>query len=158
MQLLASVLPAPTLKTTPLPRDKAKTPTSTPDATLATQPVPTPSADSVQAVKIVEADKAAEKSYKAGKEYGPVANNERLWDIAGKVSPNSNLGRDVVMRALFVANPQAFAKPNMDSLKVGAMLRIPTAEEIAKHTAIPEVKAAPEATQQKPQQPSHKNK
>ncbi len=39
------------------------------------------------------------------------------------------------MRALFKANPQAFSKPgNMDSLKVGAMLRIPTLREIAEHT------------------------
>ncbi len=75
-----------------------------------------------------------DKVYKGGDEYGPVSNNERLWDIATKVRPDPNLGRDIMMKALFLANPQAFSKPTMDHLKAGSMLRIPNLQEIVKHT------------------------
>ena len=72
--------------------------------------------------------------YKGGDQYGPVSTNERLWDIAGKVRPNPGIGRDVMMKALFMANPQSFSKPDMNSLKVGAILRVPTLREIADYT------------------------
>ena len=72
--------------------------------------------------------------YKGGDEYGPVSNNERLWDIATKVRPDPEMGRDIMMKALFLANPQSFSKPTMDHLKAGSMLRIPTLQEIVKYT------------------------
>lgn len=75
-----------------------------------------------------------EPLYKAGDQYGPVAANERLWDIAAKVRPDPSIGKDVMMRALFRANPQAFSKTGIDRMKVGAMLRIPTLREIADYT------------------------
>jgi len=83
------------------------------------------------------ADTPPARVYKDGEEYGPVANNERLWDIATKVRPDLNMGRDVMMKALFMANPQAFSKPTMDHLKVGSMLRIPTLQEIVEYTGSP---------------------
>jgi len=76
----------------------------------------------------------ADKVYRGGDEYGPVSNNERLWDIATKVRPDPDIGRDIMMKALFLANPQAFTKPTMDHLKAGSMLRIPTLQEIVKYT------------------------
>ena len=73
--------------------------------------------------------------YKGGDLYGPVTPNERLWDIATKVRPGPAVGKEVMMKALFKANPQAFSKANnMDSLKVGATLRIPTLQEIVEYT------------------------
>jgi FimV-like protein len=75
-----------------------------------------------------------DKVYKGGDQYGPVSNNERLWDIATKVRPDPNVSRDVMMKALFLANPQAFTKPTMDYLKTGSVLRIPTLQEIVEHT------------------------
>jgi FimV-like protein len=75
-----------------------------------------------------------DKVYRGGDEYGPVSNNERLWDIATKVRPDPDIGRDIMMKALFLANPQAFAKPTMDHLKAGSVLRIPTLQEIVKYT------------------------
>ncbi len=67
--------------------------------------------------------------------YGPVVANERLWDIADRVRPDPAIGREQMMQALFKANPQAFSKPgNMDSLKVGVTLRVPTLQEIADYT------------------------
>ena len=82
--------------------------------------------------------KAAEPSphpYQAGDQYGPIAPNERLWDIAAKVRPDPAISKEHMMKALFKANPQAFSKPdNMDRLKVGATLRIPTLQEIVIYT------------------------
>jgi len=82
----------------------------------------------------VESAKPAEPAYKGGDQYGPVSANERLWDIAGKVRPDPLIGRDLMMKALFAVNPQAFSKPNMNSLKTGAMLRVPTLREIVDST------------------------
>ena len=80
----------------------------------------------------VSIDSAAPVVYKGGDLYGPVAANERLWDIGIKVRPDPAIGKDAMMRALFMVNPQAFSKPgNMNSLKLGVMLRVPTLQEIA---------------------------
>ena len=80
----------------------------------------------------VSIDSAAPVVYKGGDLYGPVSVNERLWDIGIKVRPDSAIGKDAMMRALFKVNPQAFSKPgNMNTLKVGVMLRVPTLQEIA---------------------------
>jgi FimV-like protein len=97
---------------------------------VAAEPVD-PSAESPPAASV---DPAAPVVvvYKGGDSYGPVSANERLWGIATKVRPDPAIGKDAMMRALFMANPQAFSKPgNMNSLKVGAMLRVPTLQEIA---------------------------
>ncbi|MDS4031756.1 MAG: FimV/HubP family polar landmark protein [Candidatus Contendobacter sp.] len=73
--------------------------------------------------------------YKGGDQYGPVAPNERLWDIATKVRPDPSIGKEHMMKALLKANPRAFSKANnMDSLKIGSTLRIPTVREIVDYT------------------------
>ncbi|MDG4597794.1 MAG: FimV/HubP family polar landmark protein, partial [Candidatus Contendobacter sp.] len=73
--------------------------------------------------------------YKGDEQYGPVAPNERLWDIAIKVRPDPSIGKEHMMKALLKANPRAFSKANnMDSLKVGSTLRIPTLREIVDYT------------------------
>ncbi|MFO1424517.1 MAG: FimV/HubP family polar landmark protein [Candidatus Competibacteraceae bacterium] len=74
-------------------------------------------------------------SYKGDEQYGPVAPNERLWDIAIKVRPDPSISKEHMMKALLKANPRAFSKANnMDSLKVGSTLRIPTLREIVDYT------------------------
>ncbi len=76
-----------------------------------------------------------EPSVSVNREYGPVVANERLWDIATRTRPDPGISKDHMMRSLFKANPQAFSKPdNMDSLKVGVMLRIPSVQEIVEYT------------------------
>ncbi len=70
------------------------------------------------------------------KHYGPVAPNERLWKIATKVVPDPRISQQHMMKALFKVNPDAFSKANdMNSLKAGAILRIPTLAEIVQHSA-----------------------
>ena len=48
--------------------------------------------------------------------------------------------KDVMMKALLLANPQAFYKSRMDQMKEGAILRIPSLSEIVKHTGSKEAK------------------
>jgi FimV-like protein len=82
-----------------------------------------------------KADEPLVRSHQVDARYGPVASNERLWDIAAKVRPDPGISKPHMMKALLRANPQAFSKPNnMDSLKVGATLRIPTLREIVETT------------------------
>jgi pilus assembly protein FimV len=79
-------------------------------------PVATPSA---RAAASVEADK-----------YGPVKRNETLWDIAKRLRPGGDVSMHQMMLALLRANPEAFAGNNINNLKAGATLQIPTREEI----------------------------
>ncbi|MDQ5909475.1 MAG: hypothetical protein QG599_1570 [Pseudomonadota bacterium] len=134
--------PAPPITTEPLVEEPSPV-TEPASPVTAEPPVPAPA----EQPTVVEeplatelpatADTPPARVYKGGEEYGPVANNERLWDIATKARPNPNMGLDVMMKALFMANPQAFSKPTMDHLKVGAMLRIPTLQEIVEYTGSP---------------------
>lgn len=63
--------------------------------------------------------------------YGPTTASETLWAIAGKVRPgNATVHQTLV--AIFKANPQAFVNNDPNQLQVGQVLRIPSADEIAK--------------------------
>lgn len=77
--------------------------------------------------------------------YGPVKRNETLWEIAGRVRPDSNVSRQQMMIALLRANPEAFADNNINNLKAGSTLQIPTRDEII---AMDKTAAAREATLQ----------
>ena len=83
----------------------------------------------------VIAESVAPAGYRGGEQYGPVSANERLWGIATKVRPDPAISKHDMMQALFMANPQAFSKSgDMNSLKMGAMLRVPTLQEIVDST------------------------
>ncbi len=62
-------------------------------------------------------------------EYGPVVANESLWKIANKTKPQG-VAVEQMMMALQRKNPQAFVRQNVNNLKRGAILRMPTQEEI----------------------------
>ncbi|PAU81007.1 hypothetical protein CK501_05435 [Halovibrio salipaludis] len=61
-------------------------------------------------------------------EYGPTGANDTLWGIAGEVSPSSDLSRHQVMLAIQEANPNAFSNNNINQLRRGRVLRIPSEE------------------------------
>lgn len=63
--------------------------------------------------------------------YGPIQRSETLWVIAGKVLSDNGISRNRAMIALLRANPDAFRQGNINFLKTGALLRIPTPDEIA---------------------------
>jgi pilus assembly protein FimV len=80
-----------------------------------------------------QSDAASADSY--GKDtYGPVARSEGLWEIAKKVRPNTSLTINQTMVALQQKNPNAFLRNNINLLKEGQVLRLPTAEEILRNS------------------------
>ncbi|BFM07345.1 FimV/HubP family polar landmark protein [Halioxenophilus aromaticivorans] len=66
----------------------------------------------------------------AGQSYGPVSANDTLWDIALKVRPNSGFSAQQTMIAIQRLNPDAFINNNINLLRQGQVLRIPTAAQI----------------------------
>jgi pilus assembly protein FimV len=62
-------------------------------------------------------------------EYGPVKEGETLSGIARAARPDGGVNLDQMMLALLKNNPDAFYKDNINALKRGAILRIPSADE-----------------------------
>jgi FimV-like protein len=62
--------------------------------------------------------------------YVEVAQDETLDKIAIRLSKGSNRSYLHMMYALFLANPEAFYRGNINNLKSGARLRVPTSEEL----------------------------
>ncbi|HJU09076.1 MAG TPA: FimV/HubP family polar landmark protein [Rhodanobacteraceae bacterium] len=60
-----------------------------------------------------------------------VQRGDTLYRIASETRPDDNVSVDQMMLALQSNNPDAFYKPNINNLKSGAILRIPTRDEIA---------------------------
>ncbi len=104
----------------PAPPVKEVPPPAAPPAAKETAPPPAP--------KAAPAPRAVAPSAAAG-EYGPVKKGENLSSIAGGLDAGADLNQ--VMLALLKANPKAFYGDNVNMLKSGAVLRIPSAEEIA---------------------------
>ena len=64
-------------------------------------------------------------------QYGPVQEGETLWDIAYKIRP-SNVSRLRMMRAIHLRNSSSFRSNNINLLKEGSVLEIPTnAKEVS---------------------------
>lgn len=66
----------------------------------------------------------------AAGQYGPVAAGETLSGIAREAMPGTGANLDQMMLALLKNNPAAFYKSNINALKRGAILRVPSADEI----------------------------
>ena len=62
-------------------------------------------------------------------EYGPVVAYDTAWSIAKKVRP-SGVSMEQMMMALLNANPQAFIDGNINRLRKGQILRVPSLSEI----------------------------
>jgi FimV-like protein len=62
--------------------------------------------------------------------YAEVAQDETLDGIAMRLSKGRNRSYLHMMYALFLANPEAFYRGNMNNLKGGATLRVPSNEEL----------------------------
>ena len=67
--------------------------------------------------------------------YGPVKRSETLWTIASRVRPDSGVSMEQMMLALQRANPGAFQNNNINNLKAGATLTVPSREEIVSISA-----------------------
>ena len=66
----------------------------------------------------------------SGAEYGPTRRSETLWKIAQKVRPDTGVSMEQTMLALLRENPEAFINNNINNLKTGYVLRIPSREEM----------------------------
>lgn len=62
-------------------------------------------------------------------EYGPIQANETLWEIADSLR-SDGISIHQMMMALYKANPDAFLHNNINLLKKGRVLQVPSAEEI----------------------------
>ena len=123
-------------------------------AQTATQPLPsarpapaksaTPAAAAPKTAQTQPASKPAASAPRAagGNEYGPVAAGETLGEIARATRPDEAVTVNQMMVALLKNNPQAFFKDNINALKRGAVLRIPTADEVAASGSAREAAAA----------------
>ena len=64
-------------------------------------------------------------------EYGPTRRNDTLWQIAQRVRPDTGVSVEQTMLGLLRANPEAFVGNNINNLKAGYVLRVPTREELS---------------------------
>ncbi|MEE4330642.1 MAG: FimV/HubP family polar landmark protein [Wenzhouxiangella sp.] len=60
---------------------------------------------------------------------GPVSADQTLWSIAREARPDRSVSIHQFMLALVARNPDAFAAGNVNMLREGSILEIPTAEE-----------------------------
>ncbi len=124
----------------PLTAPARRTAAAAPPAAATTQPLRevrrerTPAAEKPSAAPRVAARAAAVPAAAphnvAKGEYGPVESGETLSAIARSVGADEGANINQMMLALLKANPDAFFKNNVNALKRGAILRIPSAEEI----------------------------
>ncbi|HET6546476.1 MAG TPA: FimV/HubP family polar landmark protein [Rhodanobacteraceae bacterium] len=91
---------------------------------------PAASATATPATSAREGSRAATRASSAGT-YGPVAAGETLSSIVRNTRADPTVDINRMMLAMLEANPDAFFKDNINNLKRGAILRIPSAEEIA---------------------------
>ncbi len=66
-----------------------------------------------------------------GNSYGPVRSSDTLWTIAESARPSSNVSVEQTMLAIQRLNPNAFINNNINLLKKGAVLRLPSEGEIS---------------------------
>ncbi|MCF6264015.1 MAG: hypothetical protein L3J24_10570 [Xanthomonadales bacterium] len=68
-------------------------------------------------------------------EYGPVRSGETLWSIAHNWSKQAGVSVNQAMVAIVRLNPEDFVKGDINRMNRGAILRLPTAEDIANISA-----------------------
>jgi pilus assembly protein FimV len=131
----ASVAAAPSapMRSTPVRPTRTNAPASTAEAS-------TPAPHAHHAAAEPRSDEAPAGAVKG--KYGPVESGQTLSSIARSAAPGSGVSMDQMLVALKQANPDAFYRDNINALKRGVILRIPTAAEaqtLAAAAAVAEV-------------------
>ena len=62
--------------------------------------------------------------------YGPVKSGETAWNIAAKIRPDASTSVKQTMMALLRKNPSAFIRGNVNLLKAGVTLEVPSREDV----------------------------
>jgi pilus assembly protein FimV len=68
-------------------------------------------------------------------EYGPTKRSDTLWSIAEKVRPDSSVTMNQTMLGLVHANPKAFFDGNVNRMKAGYVLKVPSRQEMTSVSA-----------------------
>jgi pilus assembly protein FimV len=113
---------APVISPTPAPAAAAPAPA----------PTPTAAAPAPRAPRTAAAAPAARREF-SGDEYR-VRSGDTLSRIAGRTQ-RQGVSLDQMLVSLFRTNPEAFMGSNMNRLRSGAVLTVPSAEEVGKTTA-----------------------
>lgn len=110
----------------------------TPVAPAQSAPVERTTGDNVA----VQSSVAPRAGALAGNEsYGPTKKTDTLWDIATKARPDKSVSPQQVMLAIQDLNPEAFIDGNINKLKAGQILRLPTKEQIQTRNAYQAINA-----------------
>src|SRR5262245_52179262 len=75
--------------------------------------------------------------------YGPTTAQDHIWALAEKLRPDSSVEVEQMIIALQQKNPDAFDHNNINSLKNGKILRVPSLAEVLQ-TSPEDAKAAVE--------------
>jgi len=111
-------------------QEQVNTPTVT--TTRATsQPSTTRSAESVRRQQ--QAERSLSTGYQANT-FGPTGASDTLWTIASQVRPDNSVSMQQVMLAIQDLNPDAFIGNNINRLKRGEVLRVPSLDQIQSRT------------------------
>ncbi|MCS5564393.1 MAG: hypothetical protein NZ728_09095 [Oleiphilaceae bacterium] len=95
------------------------------------QPAPARSAESVR--RQTQAEQSLSRGYQ-GETFGPTGASDTLWTIASRVRPNDSVSTQQVMLAIQDLNPDAFIDGNINRLKRGEILRVPSLEQVQSRT------------------------
>ncbi|MGH8559116.1 MAG: FimV/HubP family polar landmark protein [Methylococcales bacterium] len=71
------------------------------------------------------------KVYKAG-DFVRSKVNDTLWDLAKRVNTDPSISREQMMIALYKANPRVFFETNINALKAGQQIKVPSSEDTSK--------------------------
>jgi pilus assembly protein FimV len=97
-------------------------------------PLPAPPASSAPVEPAVSsaapAAPAASAAAPASGEIGPIRRTDTLWSIARQLRPDGSVTVQQIMLALLRANPDAFMGGNINRMKLGATMRVPTLDEM----------------------------
>ena len=109
---------APTAKQPPV--------TITPPSALATPPVN----QTGQGTSTADSSQTSQLASSAPQTYGRTQRDDNLWNIAEQVRPSTSVNIQQTMVAIQALNPDAFIDGNINLLKRGQILRVPTLEQI----------------------------
>ena len=139
--------PEPVPEAKPAPATEQATPTQPSDvpqatetpaaATAAPEPVPSAPVETIGGTEptLLGAGSSMPASTTGADAYGPVQAGDTLGKIARGNKP-ADVSLDQMLVLLFRANPDAFSGRNMNRLKTGKIIQLPTAEEYASVSAI----------------------
>ena len=111
-------------------QEQVSTPTVSTTQTTS-QPAATRSAESVR--RQAQAERSLRSGYQADT-FGPTGPSDTLWTIASQMRPDNSVSMQQVMLAIQDLNPDAFIGNNINRLKRGEVLRVPSLDQIQSRT------------------------